>query len=390
MELMLWRWSTAVQCTSAFMIAVFFIALARSVRRAELRPWVIAWAANVAALMVAIILWFLHPESLLSLVAMRWMYFFSKTTWAVMLVAGAYAMQREPNVRLRRLLVMLLAYSIIASALVKGMNQDGALQDAVTAVILFAGAFAMLLVGTLGAGWLTCGFLARATLAGLESVAYASRVFPTRWSSSQSVTVFLSSHSSLDAGAEWAVALGCVLLFYRTIQRELTLSNSDLLASQNVLRELVDIDPLTGLFNRRSLRPALQEAAASGAAVLFFDLDDFKTINDSYGHQAGDDCLRRFARALEESFGSDDHLVRYAGDEFVVVARNVGEDEIAERLGGLEDRLRSDGASGPTIRYTVGRASLAAGGSPDDALTAADIAMYRSKRRTTPPRPAAS
>jgi diguanylate cyclase (GGDEF)-like protein len=214
----------------------------------------------------------------------------------------------------------------------------------------------------------------------VETAAYGSRLLPGRSSSSPAVGIFLASHSSLDAGAEWAIALGCVLMFYRSIQQELTQLNSGLIASQTALRELVEIDPLTGLPNRRSLPPVLRQAVSSGATVLFFDLDDFKGINDAYGHQAGDDCLRRFAAALQGSFRPDDHLVRYAGDEFVAVLRNVEPEQIIDRLDQLEERLRSERVTGPRIHFAVGHAQLAAGGNPEEALRAADAAMYSAKR----------
>jgi hypothetical protein len=141
--------------------------------------------------------------------------------------------------------------------------------------------------------------------------------------------LFLASHSSFDTGAEWVIALGCVLTLYRTIQLELTQTNTDLLAAKEVLQELVDRDSLTGLANRRALPIILRESDTTGATILFFDLNDFKLINDSYGHQIGDDCLKRFARALQASFRPDDHVIRYAGDEFVVVAPGLDPDQLA-------------------------------------------------------------
>lgn len=382
MELLLWRWSTAVQCTSAVMIAVFFVVLARSVGRAELKPWAIAWLANVVALLVPIAFWFLRPESPLVFLSMRWGYFLSKTVFVALLAIGAHSFVGGGlNVRPdRRLFLVLAVCAAIAAALTKGINQTGVLQSAVTAVILSASAV-LLAKRAPGSGWLVFGFAARASLAAVETAAYASRVIPTRWSSSEATGIFLSSHSSLDAGAEWVIALGCVLVFYHTIQQELTRSNNDLLAAQSVLRELVEIDPLTGLANRRSLSPVLQDAASAGATVLFFDLDDFKGINDAFGHQAGDDCLRRFARALQASFRPNDHLARYAGDEFVAVTPSVEPDQILERLNRLEELLRLDRAAGPQIRYAVGHAQLSAGGDPEETLRAADAAMYSAKGR---------
>lgn len=382
MELLLWRWSTAVQCTSAVMSAVFFVVLARSVRRAELQPWSLAWLANVAALVIPIVFWFLRPDSEVIHFSMRGIYFFSKTLFVVLLVVGAHGfvggrLTVRPD---RRLFLAVAAFGAAAAAVIRGIDQAGALQSAVTAVVLAVGAFLVLSSRAPGSGWLASGFAARAALAAVEAAAYGDRVVAGQWSSSKEVAIFLASHSSLDAAAEWVIALGCVLVFYRTIQQELTQSNHDLLATQTVLRELVDIDPLTGLANRRSLAPVLRESSSRGATVLFFDLNDFKGINDAYGHQAGDECLRRFAHALKSSFSPNDHLVRYAGDEFVAVARNVDAAEIAERIQRLQERLRFEHGSGPQIHFSVGQAQLAVGGNPEEALHAADAAMYDAKR----------
>jgi hypothetical protein len=300
MELLLWRWSTAVQCTSAVMIAVFFVVLERSVRRAELRAWVGAWMANVVALVIPIAYWYLRPEREIALASMRGGYFLAKTGFMTLLVIGAHrftggGLSVRPG---RALFSALIAYSAVAALVLRGFNQAGALQSGATAVLMVAGIVVVVRTRATGSGWLVCGFVIRLCLAVVETGAYFTRVFPSRWTHSEGVTIFLSSTSTLDTAAEWMIALGCVLLFYGTIQRELTRLNGELVDSQAVLRDLVDIDPLTGLPNRRSLRTVLRQAVSTGATIIFFDLDDFKAINDSYGHQAGDDCLRRFANGV--------------------------------------------------------------------------------------------
>ena len=205
---------------------------------------------------------------------------------------------------------------------------------------------------------------------------------PNPWSKSEAVAVFLASHSSFDTGAEWVIALGCVLTLYRTIQDELTRTNEDLIAAQEVLQELVDRDPLTGLSNRRALPAVLRDSFATGATILFFDLNDFKDINDSYGHHAGDECLRHFAKSLQITF-PDEAVIRYAGDEFVVVARGAELEHLLARVEGMRDRLKFDRSGMPPIRFSVGHAILPVNGEPDDALRAADAAMYRDKANKT-------
>ncbi|PYQ09532.1 MAG: hypothetical protein DMF83_03155 [Acidobacteria bacterium] len=166
---------------------------------------------------------------------------------------------------------------------------------------------------------------------------------------------FLAASSSFDSGAEWLLALGGVLALSERIQGELRQSNAGLLTAQEDLRRVADRDPLTGLANRRQLPETFRAVQPQGALLLFFDLDDFKQINDRYGHQAGDECLRRFAANLRECFRPSDVLVRYGGDEFLVVASGLDEAGGRERVGRLRERLRFVTGAGPAITFSVGR-----------------------------------
>jgi diguanylate cyclase (GGDEF)-like protein len=381
MELLLWRWSTTAQITSELMIAVFFVVLARSVRRVEIRPWVWAWLANLAALGVTIIFWFAQPSSPFAFVVLRGSYFFWKTMFVVLLVAGALSfVRRRPGVAVRRAaLACVIVYSIVAAFAMDTIDRIGLSQSAVMGLILGACAVLLLVERAPGAGWLTAGISIRAILAVVETLAHGARIVPMRGVSESAVGIFVASYSSFDTGAEWVIALGCVLILYRTIQQELLQSNVDLLAAQEVLQELVDRDPLTGLSNRRALPEVLRGVFDSGATILFFDLNDFKGINDAYGHQMGDECLKRFARVLQTSFRPEDHVIRYAGDEFVVIARSADPTQVADRVERLRERLKFERADGPPIKFSVGQAHLPANGDSEAALRAADEAMYREK-----------
>ena len=384
-DILLWRWSTSAQIASGLLIAVFFAVLARSTRRAELRPWVSAWLANLGALFVTSVFWFAQPQSPAAVLALRFGYFFSKTMFVVLLALGAWAFVRRglPRLATRPATIAVAVYSLIAAFVIDSVDRMGVVQSAVMGVLLLCAAPMLLTRRVPGSRWLAGGLALRGGLAVVEAAAYASRVMPTAWSSSESVQVFLASHSSFDAVAEWAIALGCVLTLYRSIQQDLTRTNADLLAAQEVLQELVDRDPLTGLSNRRALPGVLRESFATGATILFFDLNDFKEINDSYGHAAGDEALRHFAMALQTSFRPEDHVIRYAGDEFVVVARGAAPEQLTERVESLRDRLKFESGGVPPIRFSVGHAVLPVNGEPEDALRAADQAMYRDKAKKT-------
>ena len=157
--------------------------------------------------------------------------------------------------------------------------------------------------------------------------------------------------------------------------------------------ELAITDPLTGLFNRRYMEShvgtLIDRSAARGKSlsVLILDVDYFKSINDSYGHDAGDDVLREFAERLKASIRGIDLACRYGGEEFVVVMPDTDlgiAAMVAERI-----RRRIAGEPFPieggkrTIEVTISVGIAARMGAQDNAtlmLKRADEALYRAKR----------
>lgn len=130
---------------------------------------------------------------------------------------------------------------------------------------------------------------------------------------------------------------------------------------QRALAELARGDPLTGLPNRRAWEDELairienQDAESGGFCLVLFDLDHFKSVNDRFGHMAGDDVLRHVARQLEAQKHGDDFVARLGGDEFalLVASRDVSQ------ATALIERLRTsvcDGSPHTTITASAGYA----------------------------------
>jgi diguanylate cyclase (GGDEF)-like protein/PAS domain S-box-containing protein len=154
-------------------------------------------------------------------------------------------------------------------------------------------------------------------------------------------------------------------------------------------------DSLTGLANRRTLMEALSSALLNrrsrerDVAVLFFDLDDFKPINDNLGHDAGDRVLIEVGQRLVNSARDGDVVARIAGDEFVVLVRGVGalaEAESAARR--LQRALQAPilvAGCEVTISASVGVAVPAESDSADQLLREADRRMYEAKRAAQQP-----
>jgi diguanylate cyclase (GGDEF)-like protein len=393
LELALWQWSNAVQITSVLMITVFFAVLRRTVRRAEVRWWLYAWAADLLALAVTLAFWYARSSSggaVLSgglSVPVRLFYIGPKTLFLLLLLRGAWTLRgRTPQLLQPPYLeIALVVFTAAGCILSTSVDRLGMVET--TAIIVTLGTASIALGAHPEAGftWLRVGFAARAVLALLEFYGYTLNIAPrlqlplgldTR------AATFLAFHSSFDTGAEWLIALGCVFATLDRTQRRLQQSNTELLAAQEDLRRLVDRDPLTALSNRRALPEVFRAVQPQGATLIFFDLDGFKQINDEYGHQAGDDCLRRFAAALLESFRPQDAVVRYAGDEFLVVASGLTRPAVEERIDTLRIRLRAPRRGEVAVAFTCGTAELDPGGDPEGALREADAAMYRTRHET--------
>jgi diguanylate cyclase (GGDEF)-like protein/PAS domain S-box-containing protein len=150
-------------------------------------------------------------------------------------------------------------------------------------------------------------------------------------------------------------------------------------------------DSLTGLPNRELLLDRLRVALSrsrhwSGLAVLFLDLDRFKVINDSLGHQAGDRLLVAVVERLREAMRTEDTLARLGGDEFVLVLEGVGDGHgavtTAKRIArSMEAPFALPGGEA-FVTASIGIAlALEAGGDPEALLRDADAAMYRAKER---------
>jgi diguanylate cyclase (GGDEF)-like protein/PAS domain S-box-containing protein len=147
-------------------------------------------------------------------------------------------------------------------------------------------------------------------------------------------------------------------------------------------------DPLTGLHNRSAIFEALRQAltAEGPVGVVFLDVDQFKSINDNFGHDAGDAALTRLADALRGAVRKGDLVGRVGGDEFLVVCRAVAsaEDliEVSRRIQEEAVAALGDGNGSRFSRASVGVALVAAGSiSAEDAVARADAAMYHAKRR---------
>jgi diguanylate cyclase (GGDEF)-like protein len=156
------------------------------------------------------------------------------------------------------------------------------------------------------------------------------------------------------------------------------------------LNRLASLDELTGLLNRRELMHQLElahEAAQRAGAplsILMLDLDAFKALNDTHGHQAGDDALRGAASRVAALCRKDDRLGRYGGEELMVVMPGADLAAAAQRAEAIRQAIESmevdHGAHRLRLTASIGVAQLKAGERTHELIARADARLYRAKR----------
>jgi diguanylate cyclase (GGDEF)-like protein len=169
-----------------------------------------------------------------------------------------------------------------------------------------------------------------------------------------------------------------------------------LLASNTQMRTAAEkmalFDPLTNLPNRRMLSDRMLEAelraldAGWKVGVIYLDLDGFKLINDTLGHEAGDEILKNVSAAMTPMLGPGDCLARVGGDEFVVLVEDLQDKAelmiLAERLKAAVESQKIPGDGLSTVQTSCGIAIFPNDGeSAHDVMREADTAMYRAKRQ---------
>ncbi len=184
----------------------------------------------------------------------------------------------------------------------------------------------------------------------------------------------------------------------KNMEKEIRKANAELLAKimkiellQTQLQEQAIRDPLTGLYNRRYMDETIDHdfslAVRNGLPISFsiIDIDYFKAVNDTWGHQAGDELLKSLARLLMEKVRKSDMVCRYGGEEFLVVLNGISSEQAVKQIEILRSLFEGSTTQYKNLKI---RATFSAGVAayPEDGnevidlIRSTDVALYRAKR----------
>ena len=159
----------------------------------------------------------------------------------------------------------------------------------------------------------------------------------------------------------------------------------------NEAQAQADMDVLTPVLNRRAFLREMKRVSAfaqrygSPASVVFFDLDDFKAVNDRFGHAAGDEALKAVAKRLLGNVRESDVVGRMGGDEFAVLLAQADKETALSKAQSLADAIRNEpvqfGEWSAPLHISYGVREIEAGADPEEALAEADAAMFVRKRK---------
>jgi diguanylate cyclase (GGDEF)-like protein len=195
--------------------------------------------------------------------------------------------------------------------------------------------------------------------------------------------VFIKVQQGIDYTLVWQVIVGggLILLLVLAWNRKLTALN-------NELARLSVTDTLTGLFNRLKtddvLNNEFKRSMRSGQpfSVILVDIDHFKHVNDTYGHQVGDQVLVTVAKTLQAKTRATDVLGRWGGEEFIIVSTHTDQTGAVKLAENLRQSLQDQNIPRvQQITASFGVATYQSGDQPKDLVARADAALYEAKRQ---------
>ncbi len=194
---------------------------------------------------------------------------------------------------------------------------------------------------------------------------------------------YLQYNSFYDFALLTLLAFAAMAMWIENQRDRIEALSSEMDAVRRDSLKSLDLDRLTGLLNQAALERRMEGADPFSGVVAVCDMDNFKSINDQYGHLVGDEILRNIGHLMRSSIRQEDEAFRWGGDEFVILFRNQNLPVVQSRMLEVRRRLndfRVRGYGPLPISFSWG-ASEASGGPLREALDAADRDMYTYKKR---------
>lgn len=380
-----------LQLSGAILLSGLFLLLRRYTRRRRyFAIWSWAWLALVAGIGVVALLYAL-PASLVATLPVSFLYQFAKLGYFALLVAGTAMFARGSQITpfLPVSLALSAAYSLVSVHATADWQGVIAWQAPVAVVALgWCGAQMFTLppsrraVGSRLAGF---AFMAMAATWTLYFPAFAGVTGPAGELGISLLDSMVRFNTFIDVLLLMVLGCAMIVILMEDAKRDVDDAHAELAVAHNELRRAALHDPVTGTLNRRAFTEGvgLEMAKAKFGAVMMIDLDDLKSVNDMYGHAAGDALLRHLAEAVRLELRPSDKLYRWGGDEFLLVLPAADAVRADARLRGVVARAASLNLGADELRLSVsiGSTSYRSAEELVSAIDRADELMYDEKNR---------
>jgi len=370
-----------VQLNGVFLITILSIFLRRSLKLRALKYWTTAWLCLSFAL-ISLRIGFEY-EQLKTLLFTY--YFLGEYIFGFMLIAGCKSLAEDYELKAKSELWLLpfVAMALLLPNLSTDFNEIYTFHSLILAGFFGYGFVVVrrLTLPSFGAKVMNVALALLSLNFLLYFAVFAARIFFVF------DTTLLTYNSIVDLVLETTLGFGMVIVLLETVLRDYKDANTELTEAKQMLEELVRTDPLTTAFNRHAFYGFINGHSKTGnsinGCVGFFDVDDLKSINDCFGHAAGDAAIRAVVRAIREIIRAEDLIYRWGGDEFFVVMISMDAESAELRMARLENVLRDvviEGVAEPmSIGVSWGFRDFSDAEELEEATKKADADMYARK-----------
>ncbi|HEX7154426.1 MAG TPA: GGDEF domain-containing protein [Thermoanaerobaculia bacterium] len=376
------------QLAGAVLLAGLFAALLRSHPRPQpyFRQWTLGWAALVVAL-CGVGIQYALPQMMaaepLAARAANLVYQAGKLLFVALLLAGTLNFVRgnRSRVFMRWAIPISLLYALVSTMLSGPFLNAVMLFQAPLLVAPFLVCAWLLLRfpgsrATLGSRTTGAVFAGVAALWIVYAVGFTVQGFQP-WAPSHGPLHFILRYNSFfDLTLQMLLGYGMVVLLLEDVSRESEDARSQLVLAHDRLKQLSLYDPLTGALNRRAYDEGagLEPLGGRFGTALMLDMDNLKVVNDTEGHTAGDELLRRLVETLRRCVRPLDRIYRWGGDEFLLLFPAALPEEVLPRVREALRVVRE-------LEASVGAARFSGTDDLPAAIERADRAMYEDKAR---------